>query len=255
MNINTEENQFIKTQVKQYKNEKLSCIDEIISCEESFVFSYTCTFKDKNWKGEKNIYAYPEDIEKLVIGHTILDLLPCYHADFSYKISQKEKTYTLDLEAKEKQKKEIGKISMPSCSMPLSEVLETMDKVLSAKGKWSGTGCFHRASLYHPITKEIIIVEDIGRHNCVDRLKGHCIINNLPIEEYFLFITARITASIYDKIRRAGISTIISRSAITSTPFLKSQQDNCTLIAFCRHDGKDNEGRFTIFNKGQNEFF
>ena len=121
-----------------------------------------------------------------------------------------------------------------------------MKDFIAMNGKWDKTGCFHRAGLYNPTSKEFIVIEDIGRHNCVDKLKGHTVINNINISEYYLFITARITSSLYQKIRRAGINTIISRSAITSASLTSARKDDITLAAFCRPE----EDRVTLFHNG-----
>ncbi len=219
----------------------------MVICEERFNISYTCNYNGKTWQGEKMLYAYPNAIEELALGHIVLDCLPLYDKDFSYEIRQNGSNYTVNLEAKDKATKENAPISIHA-----TEINEVMQKILSSQGKWESSGCFHCATLYHPITKELIIAEDIGRHNCVDRLKGHCIKHNLAMEEHFLFITARITASIYKKMRRAGIATIISKSAITSTSLQGAKDEDCTLIAFCRQDNKEGNARFTLYNKGCN---
>ncbi len=225
----------------QYKNGQLRTIDEIISPEVPCEFSYTCTYEGspvQSFSGAKTLYAYPLHLEKLILGHTVLDLLPCYSADFEHSMQQQSNAFTLQLTAKDKTHppQNPQKISF-------SKAFDTMKKVLDAQGLWDGTGCFHRAALFHPQSEELIIAEDIGRHNCVDRLKGHTLFHKLPIEEYFLFITARITTSLYQKIRRAGITHMVSRSAITSTPYQSAHAEGCTLAAFCRPE----DARLTLF--------
>ncbi len=246
--MNLEKNQYEEHTIEQYNNKETKMKEDILLCEESYTISYTCKYNDKEIQGEKTLFASPIAIDKLALGHVVLDCLPCYDADFSFDIKNDDHHCTLALEAKDKAiQKESQKHSI-NCE----ELLVLMEEMLNTKGKWNGAGCFHCATLYHPITKEKIVVEDIGRHNCIDRLKGHCLQNNTAIEEYFLFITARITASIYAKIRRAGISTIISKSAITGTPFERANKEDVCLVAFCRKE--ENSGRFTIYSKGKNEF-
>ncbi len=235
---------FLSCTPTQYKQGVAREISEIISPEEECSFSYICSYaaeKDNEkqiFSGEKTLYAYPLDLEKLVLGHTVLDILPCYDADFTCDVQHKGDTFHVSLE---------GKPALPNTispeKMPYAKVLSTMQTVLTAPGLWDGTGCFHRAALYHPVREELIFAEDIGRHNCVDRLKGHTLLHNLPMAEYVLFITARITASLYAKIRRAGIVTMVSRSAITTTSYSRAQTEGCTLAAFCRPE----DGRLTHF--------
>ncbi len=233
---------FTKCTLQQYKHGALREIAEIISPEVPCHFTYTCRDTSQGqelvFTGEKTLYAYPVELEKLVLGHTVLDVLPCYNADFTQQIHNTDNTFKVILEAIPKQ----GECA-PIQKLSFAQVLETMTTMLETEGLWDGTGCFHRAALYHPEKQELILAEDIGRHNCVDRLKGHTLLHNLPIEEYFLFITARITTSLYHKIRRAGIKHMVSRSAITSTPFESARNEGCTLAAFCRPEDK----RVTLF--------
>ncbi len=228
----------------QYKQGKVHEISEIVSPEEECSFSYSCAYTSKEqnaaqiFSGEKTLYAYPLDLEKLVLGHTVLDILPCYDADFTCDVQGGGSFFQVKLQA---QPSIVPARTLEK--MSYANVLHTMDTVLNAPGLWDGTGCFHRAGLYHPCSQELILAEDIGRHNCIDRLKGHSLLHNLPIEEYVLFITARITASLYAKIYRAGIRAMVSRSAITTTSYTRAQKDGCTLAAFCRPE----DARLTHF--------
>ncbi len=234
--------EFMTCMPVQYKQGKARGISEIISPEEPCHVMYECTHtngaEQQVFSGKKTLHAYPIELEKLVLGHTVLDLLPCYDADFTYTLQQEDAAFKVKLKATDK--KRVGHAPQ---KLSFAKALATMGTVLDASGLWDGTGCFHRAALYHPAREEYIFAEDIGRHNCVDRLKGHTLMHNLPIEEYFLFITARITTSLYQKIRRAGITHMVSRSAITSFPYENACKDQCTLAAFCRPEDE----RLTLF--------
>ena len=90
----------------------------------------------------------------------------------------------------------------------------------------------------------------IGRHNCLDRLAGWACLNGIDPAETVLFVSARITSSLYAKARRAGFSFLISRSAVTSTPVEMARQQNrlhpahpVTVVGFCR----PREERLTVF--------
>ncbi len=244
--------ELLRCEPLQYKNGRLCTINEVISAEIPLSFTYVCTHQksagqEHLWQGEGQLYAYPESLPELVLGHVILDQLPCYDASFTYAIHAEEATsmphFTVNLVAKDVFSPVIEPIR---ATLPLHRAVQIMGEVLNAQGKWDGTGCFHRAVLYHPVTGHMLMAEDIGRHNCVDRLKGHTLMHGIDIREYFLFITARITSSLYAKIRRSGISTIISRSAITSTAYARAQAEQCTLAAFCRPEGE----RITLFVNG-----
>ncbi len=225
-----DKNFFLNCELQQYNSGNIDTISDIISNEETYTFSYNCKYNETVFQDTKTILAFPSKVEELVIGHTILDCLPCYDANFTYEISSNDKHYTLNLIAKDSEIKE----NKEKVEVLPSEYLSTMGRFLEHSGLWEGTGCFHKAALFNPQTKELHFVEDIGRHNCVDRLKGYAVINNINLSDYFIFITARITASLYAKIRRAGFTTIVSHSAVTSNSYLRAKEEDVTLIAFCR---------------------
>ncbi len=247
--MNLDNFQTIKCCVTQYNDNEFKNIDEVVIYEKPYVISYVCNYNDKKYEGKKTLYAYPHNIEKLALGHIILDCLEFYDAKFTYNIMQNANNYNINLEAKDRDK--TLNTEKENISLSADEIHHTMEKILTNQGKWQSAGCFHCATLYHPKTKELIIAEDIGRHNCIDRLKGHCIMHNLDMQDFILFVTARVTASLYKKIRRAGILTIVSKSAITSIALESAKNDDCTLIGFCRQDNKENSARFTVYNKGK----
>ncbi len=240
--------EFLQCEPLQYKQGQKQRIKEIISTEIPITFTYSCTKGETLWQGEGQLYAHPEKVEELVVGHTILDILPCYASAFRCHIQGEMQDtsghFSLQLEAEDNDSESLH--SPLKASISLEKSIEIMQNVLHTPGKWDGTGCFHRAALFHPVSGHTVMAEDIGRHNCVDRLKGYAVLHNLAIHEYFIFITARITSSLFLKIRRAGLRTMVSRSAITSTAYTLAQKEACTLAAFCRPEGQ----RVTLFVNG-----
>ncbi len=236
---------FITCSAQHYAHGSVQTIKEIISPEEACHFSYSCVDarkipEEKNM-GSKILYAYPMHLKSLVLGHTVLDMVAPSYADtyIMHDVYEKKSGHwhvNLQLHMQQERKIMVQK-------MTYLAVLEVMDNMLAAHGLWEGTGCFHRAALYHPERQEMLLVEDIGRHNCVDRLYGQALLQGFDVREFFLFISARITGSLYKKIRRAGITHMVSRAAITSTTYACAVQEGCTVVGFCR----PNEGRMTLF--------
>jgi FdhD protein len=55
-------------------------------------------------------------------------------------------------------------------------VVESMRRFIAAPGLWNDTGCFHRACALDPVIGDFSFrAEDIGRHNCLDRLCGQAL--------------------------------------------------------------------------------
>ncbi len=244
---------FVTCTALRHKAGETHSINEIVSLEVPVPFTYECTVGSQRFAGQASLYAFPEKLKELILGHTVLDILPpLIDETLSYRFDDGDMPH-LTLTADAASPDSLDTAPTPPFTEPLMtmpELISTMDSVLKASGKWDGTGCFHRAALYYPLSRGILMAEDIGRHNCLDRLRGHCLMRKLPqslfLNKCFLFITARITASMYAKIYKSGIRTIVSRAAITSTAYAHAQRDGCTLAAFCRPQN----ARVTLFHNG-----
>lgn len=130
----------------------------------------------------------------------------------------------------------------PRCSAAV--LLEEMRTFFCGAGHWDGTGSFHRAGLFCPQKRVVLrMAEDIGRHNCLDRLAGFCARQGLNPAEHILFISARITGSLYAKARRAGFRFMVSRGAVTSAALCLGRAQAVSLVGFCRPP----EERLTVF--------
>ena len=95
------------------------------------------------------------------------------------------------------------------------------------------TGGVHSAALCD--TDRIIFqVEDVGRHNAVDKVIGWATLNGVVLQEKILLSTGRISADIALKSARAGLTIIASRSAPTSRALAYAQQLGLTVVGFVR---------------------
>jgi len=95
------------------------------------------------------------------------------------------------------------------------------------------TGCFHSAALSDG-TKILSFAEDIGRHNAVDKVIGHALINNISFDETILTVSCRISSEIMSKGARWKIPVIASRSAPTDLAVHIAEISGITLIGFVR---------------------
>ncbi|MEG6506062.1 formate dehydrogenase accessory sulfurtransferase FdhD [Nitratidesulfovibrio sp. 1201_IL3209] len=134
--------------------------------------------------------------------------------------------------------------SQPPVPMRAAVLLDAMRAFMGEEGLWDGTGCFHRAGVYDPVQGRLLRrAEDIGRHNCIDRLAGWAAREGVDLAPRLLLVSARVTASLFAKARRAGFSFIVSRSAVTTASVDMATEQGVTLVGFAR----DREERFTVF--------
>jgi len=84
-------------------------------------------------------------------------------------------------------------------------------------------------------TRDIIIfMEDMGRHNAVDKIFGRCLLENIPTEDKIILISGRVSSEILLKIAKRNIPVIVSRAAPTTLSVKLARKLNVTLIGFVR---------------------
>jgi FdhD protein len=113
------------------------------------------------------------------------------------------------------------------------EIIELMRKLQHGSRLYRSTGGVHSAAL---ATRENILIfnEDIGRHNAVDKVLGHCILDGIPLDDKVILTSGRVSSEIVLKVARANIPIIISRSAPTMLGAKLASRLGVTLIGFAR---------------------
>ena len=208
--------------------------------------------------GETRLWAWPHECAELAAGHVLLDCLhdaapdcPSLRGIPSVETREKDGAWHVTLPVTVVARENAAGFAAPRPA----DLLAHMSEFIHTPGLWDGTGCYHRAALLHAATGRFArMAEDIGRHNCLDRLAGHIALSGgcarTDPAEHVLFVTARISASLYCKARRLGVRCIVSRAAVTSASIEMARQQGVSLIGFCRPD----ETRFTVFSDPQGRF-
>ncbi|MBP1710567.1 MAG: formate dehydrogenase, partial [Deltaproteobacteria bacterium] len=78
--------------------------------------------------------------------------------------------------------------------------------------------------------------EDIGRHNCFDKIAGVLLRNNKMylLEGGILFVSGRVSSEIITKVIRMGAPVLVSRSTPTAAAVNLARQYNVTLLGYVR---------------------
>ena len=105
---------------------------------------------------------------------------------------------------------------------------------------WRKTGAVHCSVLYCK-GKCMVKSSDVGRHNTVDKVVGHAILNRIDLSGCVIGCTGRQPAGMVKKYANAGIPIVISRAASTDKGIETAESAGITLICFSRGD------RFTIY--------
>ena len=105
---------------------------------------------------------------------------------------------------------------------------------------WRRTGAVHCSVLFSE-GKCVVKSSDVGRHNTVDKVVGHAILNGVDLSRCMIGWTGRQPAGMIKKDANAGIPVVISSAASTDKGIAAADAAGITLVCFSRGD------RFTIY--------
>lgn len=82
----------------------------------------------------------------------------------------------------------------------------------------------------------LLQVEDIGRHNCLDKLQGAALLAGIPTKDRVLLSSGRISSEMINKARRLETPIVCSRTSPTSLSLALAEAWNITIVAYLRQD-------------------
>jgi len=116
------------------------------------------------------------------------------------------------------------------------EVLCRLPETLRSEQEvFSRTGGLHGAALFDSNGQLLVLREDIGRHNAVDKIAGWALLQNkLPLSQHVMLVSGRGGFEIVQKALAAGIPILASVSAPSSLAVKLARELGLTLIGFLR---------------------
>jgi len=93
----------------------------------------------------------------------------------------------------------------------------------------------HTAVLATP-SNILLQVEDLGRHNCLDKLAGAALLQGIPTSGNILLSSGRISSEMINKARRMKTPIVCSRTSPTSLSVTLADAWNITVVAYLRQD-------------------
>ena len=112
---------------------------------------------------------------------------------------------------------------------------ELPSKLRAAQAVFGRTGGLHAAALFSATGEMLVLREDIGRHNAVDKVIGWAFLSGrLPLGDHVLLVSGRGGFEIVQKAIAAGIPLLASVSAPSSLAVQLARELGLTLVGFLR---------------------
>lgn len=140
-----------------------------------------------------------------------------------------------------------GAVDVDRAEIPLPEVssdlrvhpaaLRAMASAMRAgQHLHEGVGGVHAAALCDAEGQAIVVCEDVGRHNAVDKAVGYCLLRGIPLERTMLLCSGRLSYEMVTKVVRAGIPVLASVSTPTALAVRLAERFGLTVVGYLRGD-------------------
>jgi FdhD protein len=121
------------------------------------------------------------------------------------------------------------------CAVEPEVLLELPQALASAQETFKRTGGLHACALFNLTGKLLVLREDVGRHNALDKVVGWALPRNrLPLRGHILLLSGRTSFEMMQKALAAGIPIVAAVSAPSSLAAQFAQESGQTLVGFLR---------------------
>lgn len=122
---------------------------------------------------------------------------------------------------------------VPQVSLPLATLLSLPDRLGEHQPGFGRTGGLHAAGLFEADGTSVVVREDVGRHNAVDKVVGARVLGGTPVPPV-LVLSGRIGFELVQKSVVSGISVVVAVGAPTSLALSLAREAGLLLAGFTR---------------------
>ncbi|MEY4539978.1 MAG: formate dehydrogenase accessory sulfurtransferase FdhD [Bacteroidota bacterium] len=134
------------------------------------------------------------------------------------------------------------KLEQSALKLNHTYIFNLIDTLSQYQKVFEYTGGLHAAALFDDSGKILLLREDIGRHNALDKLIGNALTQDLlPLNNKVLLMSSRASFELIQKAVMANISIIVTIGAPSSLAIQTAERFGVTLIGFLKNN------RFNIY--------
>jgi len=122
---------------------------------------------------------------------------------------------------------------LPRTEFRTSWLYSLTQKINTTPSLYLEAGAIHGCVLCER-DRPLIYMEDVGRHNAIDKIAGYMFANKIPAGDKIFYTTGRLTSEMVIKTVRMGIPVLVSRSGFTAWGVELAKKAGLTLIGRAR---------------------
>jgi len=127
----------------------------------------------------------------------------------------------------------LGSVSLPDAPLRTSWLYALTHQINTTPSLYLEAGAIHGCVLAQE-DRPLVYMEDVGRHNAVDKIAGWMFKEKVPAADKIFYTTGRLTSEMVLKTVRMGIPILISRSGFTAWGVELARKANLTLVGRAR---------------------
>lgn len=126
-----------------------------------------------------------------------------------------------------------AKTSTSKITITPEDCISLMNQMQQNSVIFKDTGGVHNASLCD-VSHVIVNRTDIGRHNALDKIYGHCLRHRIPVRDKIIVFSGRLSSEVLLKAAKIGVGVVLSKSAPTDLAIKMADELNITTVGFIR---------------------
>ncbi|MGJ8656182.1 MAG: formate dehydrogenase accessory sulfurtransferase FdhD [Akkermansiaceae bacterium] len=119
-------------------------------------------------------------------------------------------------------------------SISREALVEAPSRLKDSQDVFEQTGGLHAAGLFNGDGELLIIREDVGRHNAIDKVIGQALVSGVDLRQVALQLSGRVSFEVVQKALMVGIPLVSAISAPTSLAIDFAKRGDLTLVGFMR---------------------